>query len=79
MEFLKRLDPLWIALLIIGGLNWAILALFDTNVVAEIFGTGSFADAVYVLVGIAALMSVPRMLEGMHMHLPGMPSRPHGA
>jgi len=79
MEFLKRLDPLWIALLIIGGLNWAVLALFDTNVVAEIFGTGSFADAVYVLVGIAALMFVPRMLESMHMHLPGTHSRPHGA
>jgi hypothetical protein len=26
MDLLKRLDPLWIALLIIGGLNWAVLA-----------------------------------------------------
>ncbi|MEY2516298.1 MAG: hypothetical protein QOJ89_3656, partial [bacterium] len=34
MDFLKRLDPLWIGLLIIGGLNWAVLALFDTNVVS---------------------------------------------
>jgi len=79
MELLKRLDPLWIALLIIGGLNWAVIALFDTNVVAELFGTGTFADVIYVLVGIAALMCVPRMLAGMHMHLPGTHSRPHGA
>jgi len=78
MELLKRLDPLWIALLIIGGLNWAILALFETNVVAEIVGTGTAADVVYVLVGIAALMCVPRMLEGTRMHLPGTHSRPHG-
>jgi uncharacterized protein len=66
MDFLKRLDPLWIALLIIGGLNWAVIALFDTNVVTEIFGSGTAADVLYVLVGIAALMCVPRMLEGTH-------------
>ena len=67
MDLLKRLDPLWIALLIIGGLNWAILALFDTNVVTEIFGTGTGADIAYVVVGFAALMFVPRLLEGMHV------------
>jgi len=67
MELLKRLDPLWIALLIVGGLNWAILALFDTNVVSEIFGSGTGADVVYVLVGLAALMFVPRLLDDMHI------------
>lgn len=67
MDLLKRLDPLWIALLIVGGLNWAIIALFDTNVVAEIFGTGTAADVLYVLVGFAALMFVPRLLEDMHI------------
>ena len=78
MDFLKRLDPLWIALLIIGGLNWAAVALFDTNVVSEIFGTGTVTDVIYVLVGLAALMLVPRMLESMHMRLPGTHSRAHG-
>lgn len=67
MDLLKRLEPLWMALLMVGGLNWAVLALFDTNVVAEILGTGSVADALYVLVGIAALMFMPRLLEGMHL------------
>jgi uncharacterized membrane protein YuzA (DUF378 family) len=67
MDFLKRLDPLWIALLIVGGLNWAVLALFDTNVVAEIFGSGTAADVLYVIVGVAALMCVPRMLEDLHL------------
>jgi uncharacterized membrane protein YuzA (DUF378 family) len=77
MDLLKRLDPLWIALLIVGGLNWAILALFDTNVVAEIFGTGTAADVMYVLVGFAALMFVPRLLEDMH--ITGRPTHPRGA
>jgi uncharacterized membrane protein YuzA (DUF378 family) len=77
MELLKRLDPLWIALLIIGGLNWAILALADTNVVAEIFGAGTAADVVYVVVGFAALMFVPRLLEDVH--LTGRHTHPRGA
>ena len=67
MDILKRLDPLWVALLIVGGLNWAIIALFDTNVVAEIFGTGTAADVLYVMVGLAALMFVPRLLDDMHV------------
>ena len=77
MDLLKRLDPLWIVLLIVGGLNWAILALFDTNVVAEIFGSGTATDVVYVLVGIAAVMFVPRLLEDMH--LTGRHTHPRGA
>ncbi len=77
MDLLKRLDPLWIVLLIVGGLNWAVLALFDTNVVAEIVGTGTVADVVYVLVGVAALMLIPRLTQGMHM--PHRPTHPHGA
>lgn len=67
MDLLKRFDPLWIALLIVGGLNWAILALFNTNVVAEIFGTGTAADVVYVLVGLAALMLMPRLFKDMQV------------
>ncbi len=77
MELLKRFDPIWIALLIVGGLNWAILALFDTNVVAEIFGSGTAADVLYVLVGVAALMFVPRLLEDLHVT--GRHSHPRGA
>ena len=77
MEFVKRLEPLWLALVILGGLTWAILALFDTNVVTEIFGTGTATDVVYVLFGIGALMFVPRLFEDMHRV--GDHPRPHGA
>ena len=67
MTFLKRLEPLWLLLVIVGCLNWAIIALFDTNVLSEIFGSGTATDVVYVLVGFAALMFVPRLLEDMHL------------
>lgn len=77
MEFVKRLEPLWLALVVLGGLTWAILALFDTNVVTEIFGTGTVTDVVYVLFGIGALMFVPRLFEDMQ-HISDH-TRPHGA
>ena len=77
MELLKRFDPIWIALLIVGGLNWAVIALFETNVVTEIVGTGTAADIAYVLFGFAALMFAPRMLDEMHVTHHG--ARPHGA
>lgn len=59
MELMKRLEPLWLTLVIIGALNWLMIGLFDTNVVAEIFGTGTATDVVYVIVGIAGLAMLP--------------------
>ena len=51
----------WIALimLIIGGLNWALVGLTNTDAVASLFGSGTpIARIVYVLVGIAALWAI---------------------
>lgn len=67
MEFIRRLEPLWLALVILGGLTWAIVALFDTNIVTEVVGSGTGADVVYVLFGVGALMFVPRLMEDLHM------------
>jgi uncharacterized membrane protein YuzA (DUF378 family) len=67
MEFMKRLEPLWLALIVIGAINWLMIGLFDTNVVAEIFGTGTASDVVYVIVGIAGLAMLPRLLEALRL------------
>ena len=51
----------WIpmALLIIGGLNWGLVGLFDFNLVAYLFGEMTLiARIVYVLVGVSALYSI---------------------
>lgn len=51
----------WVAmvLLIIGGLNWGLVALFEFDLVAAIFGDMSvLARVVYALVGLAALYSI---------------------
>ncbi|HEX6390086.1 MAG TPA: DUF378 domain-containing protein [Solirubrobacteraceae bacterium] len=76
MEALKRLEPFWLLLVVLGGFNWACIALFDTNVMSEIFGTGTLLDVVYVVVGFAALMLVPMLLS--HLRL-GEGHRPHPA
>ncbi|VXB90198.1 conserved hypothetical protein [Massilia sp. 9I] len=56
---MSALDYLAMALLIIGGLNWAMVGLFDVDMVATIFGPGSPATRiVYVVVGLAALYSI---------------------
>lgn len=52
--------------LIIGGLNWGLVGLFDFNLVGYIFGSESFfARAIYIVVGLSALgvtAALPEML-----------------
>lgn len=56
---MKKLNAVeWVAviLLIIGGLNWGLVGLFNFDVVATIFGDmSSLSRIIYVLVGISAI------------------------
>ncbi len=63
MDVIKRMEPLWLALVVVGALNWGLVGLFEWNLVEEIFGTGTVADIVYVIVGVAGLMMLPRLFE----------------
>ena len=78
MEMIKRFEPLALLIMILGALNWGILGITggDTNVLTEIFGTGSLKDVVYVIVGVAGLMFVPRLLD--ELHLGGHTPHPRG-
>jgi len=53
----KNLNLLAQVLLIIGGLNWGLMGLFQFDLVAAIFGgpNALLARVVYILVGAAAL------------------------
>ncbi|HEY4541561.1 MAG TPA: DUF378 domain-containing protein [Noviherbaspirillum sp.] len=51
----------WIAmiLLIVGGLNWGLVGLFNFDLVATLFGEMSaISRVIYVLVGLSALYSL---------------------
>jgi uncharacterized protein len=69
MEMIKRTEPLWLALVLIGALNWGLVGLFDFNLVEEIFGTGTVTDVVYVIVGLSALMMLPRLFEDLRVSM----------
>jgi uncharacterized membrane protein YuzA (DUF378 family) len=43
------------------------VGLFDTNVISDVFGGGTLTDIVYVVVGVAGLIYIPRMLESLHI------------
>lgn len=48
-----------LVLIIIGGINWGLIGLFDYNLVGSLFGAATwFTRIVYTLVGIAAICAI---------------------
>ena len=68
MKWLSAITPL---LVIVGGLNWGLVALggYDFDIVAGIFGGGSerapLAVAVYALVGLSALYQMLPLVRSL--------------
>ena len=59
-NIMKALDMIALALVIIGGLNWLLVGLFEFDLVASLFGgqEAMLSKIVYILVGLAALYSL---------------------
>lgn len=56
---MKVLDAIALIVVVIGGLNWGLVGLFEFNLVDSLFGEGSaLARAVYIIVGIAAIYAL---------------------
>jgi len=59
------LNKATLLLLIVGGLNWGLVGLFDFDLVAAIFGDMSvISRIVYVLVGVSALAQIVPLMKG---------------
>ncbi len=67
MEMIKRFEPVALLFMVLGALNWGILGLFEENVISNVFGTGTFTDILYVVVGLSGLVYIPRLLEAFHL------------
>ena len=53
-------------LVIVGGLNWGLVGLFDFDLVATLFGEmSSLSRIVYILVGASALWQVGPLLKAI--------------
>ncbi len=59
----KWYDYLAYILLIVGGLNWLLVGLFNVNLVSIIFGQTVLATIVYVLVGVSAVYALVKLFE----------------
>ena len=59
------LDKIALAVLIIGGLNWGSVGIFQFDLVAFIFGgqSGIVSRIIYILVGLAAIWCVTLLLR----------------
>ena len=54
---MKTLNVIALVLVIVGGLNWALVGLLNFDLVAAIFGDMSaFSRVIYTLVGISAIV-----------------------
>ena len=50
---MRVLNAIVLTLVIVGGINWGLIGLFDYNLVDALFGTMSwFSRTIYTLVGI---------------------------
>lgn len=59
MRNFNTFDWLAIALLIIGGINWGMISLFNIDLVSSLFGVMSvLTRVIYALVGVSALYMV---------------------
>lgn len=62
---MRALNTVTLLLLIVGGLNWGLVGLFDFDLVATIFGEMSvISRIVYVLVGVSAVLQILPLIKG---------------
>ena len=67
---MKALNTTALVLVIVGGLNWLLVGLFEMDLVASVLGEGSVvARVVYVLVGLAALWMLWGALMNKSQHV----------
>lgn len=62
---MRAVNVITLVLLIVGGLNWGLVGLFDFNLVAALFGEQSlFSRIVYILVGASAIWQIIPLMRG---------------
>jgi uncharacterized membrane protein YuzA (DUF378 family) len=67
---MKTINALALTLVIVGAVNWGLVALFEFDLVAEIFGeqfgtTNVITRIIYGLVGLAGLYLAATVLPGI--------------
>lgn len=63
MAKMEVFDWVLIVLILIGAINWGLVGLLGFNLVTFILGSGIEASIVYTIVGLAAVMSIFRLVK----------------
>jgi uncharacterized membrane protein YuzA (DUF378 family) len=62
---MRAINQITLLLLIVGGLNWGLVGLFEFDLVAALFGIATLpAKLVYLLVGVSALWQLVPLVQG---------------
>jgi len=73
---MKALDIIALLLVIVGGINWGLVGVFDYNAVDAIFGAYSaVSNIIYAIVGLAALWTISTLFRTAA----GRPAEAHAA
>ena len=69
---MKALNLVTLILVILGGLNWGLMGVANLDLVAAIFGAGSFLTrAIYVIVGLSAIWQIVPLMKAFQTDEPG--------
>jgi uncharacterized protein len=62
---MRALNAITLVLLIVGGLNWGLVGLFQFDLVAALFGGSDsvLSRLVYILVGVSALWQIKPLFQ----------------
>lgn len=66
---MKTINLITLALVIIGGINWGLIGLFQFDLVASLFGgqDAALSRVIYTLVGLSALWQLVPLFRGGHV------------
>ena len=65
---MRYLNPIFLLLVIVGGLNWLLVGLAGIDLVAALTGqtfgeTNAISSVIYVLVGVSAIGLIPTLVR----------------
>lgn len=64
---MEAIQKFALTLCIIGALNWALVGLFDFNLVTALFGVDSvITNVIYVLIGICGAINIGILFMRLH-------------
>lgn len=64
MAKMKWLDWTATVLVLVGGINWGLVGIFNYNLVQSLLGYGILSNIIYVAVGLSAGYSAYRLFWG---------------